>query len=538
MATEPSKAFTEIYDQLYAMMAYNPKDQKPIDGVVVTIKQNFSLDPSMYQNIATPSNPTASLVSAYNFANLADAIPNDKGGNLSQLYKSIVRGANTPKVLTEEQEERYKNLREKLFVGTIEAQKEGDDGKAETVEALEWTDLYKQYNMAKSDYEYALTSYYKVVYGLGTNKVALNPDNIADQGRLKEQESLLNTAYQNWVAAGKDEVEKLLAEVATAANDGLAALFADEKAAIEKYPTMPNDNESFGWTVPLQLNWLPAASATQEGKIEDVNYKYDTKVADLEGRAETLEADLEEAEEQGADRNRIASMRSKIRDIKQEIAQCERDRNNEIRKIERDPKTAKVSSDDTIYSEFSINLKNTKETQHSKESSFKVGISASWKIWSVGNSGGYHNATHSADSESSDITITGKIARVPIVRTWFNPYIFSAQNWSHTGFGPGAISDGKGNGAMPMYATSLIVVKDMSVESAFASTHITANETDWTSETSIGIGPFRFGPKCCHHEEDFLKETHDGKVKLTNRGYQLLGSINAVVPYSPPQQAK
>lgn len=522
MSDTKNQAFHNVYNQLYDLLSFQPDETGAQDNVVVKLTPNQPLNPEDYENMYTPSNPDGDMYHAYNFAALADAIPDGKGGNLSMLYKSIIDKASIKDGTTEEQKKAYKEALSKLQVGVSE-KLITEDGEEMVQVSVDMTPLYKGYCLAKSRYLGALAEYYRKV-----NDPSVDENKVSSQGILQEQRARLKMAYDNWTAANKDEVERLLATLSTCANDALASMFAEAQYTVGHYPGPANaPTIKFGPTAPLQKNWIPSALTTQES-IDAVQKRCDEDIKRIELQLDEVEEKIRKTDNPDK-KERLQDMALSYKDRIMDINERCRERISNIK----ESGASKALQAGVVYSEFELHTQKEINDEHTKKENYQVGVSASWGLFSFGGNGGYQDEKKSADVEESDIVISGKIAQIPVVRPWFNPLLFAAKNWSVTGFEAGGISDGKGKGALPMYATSLVVVKDLTIEGKFDSLHSTMENSSWSADASIGYGPFRFGPKYSGGKSEFHRETTKNGYKLTNEGYQLIGTINAIVPKCP-----
>lgn len=516
--SNPSKAFTNVYEQIYSMLSYDPNKIKD-PNVVITLNQNKSIDPADYDNMYAPYNIDGDVQKTFNFVTLADTLPNSTGTLLPREYSAIVKDANVNVQNTEAQKKKYEDIWKQLYNGYATIQ----DKKGNNIKVLQPTDGYAAYQRAENSYSSAVSDYF-------SDFAKIDTKSIAAQAKLKEINANLKIAYDDFVANGADKYRRLLSELTTASNNAVAGIIADAKSMVaNNFLSLPNVG-SFGLTYPLLSKWLPSSTVYTKDKLAALDLEYETQISNLEDRIDKTQRAIDST----TDKEEKANLKDELADLKEQLKDVKADYKSNRADIIAEGKSIAIDTNEVLYSTFEFISSKYSEHKHSSENSYKAGVAFSWGLFSIGGTGGYSDKHTSADTETDDIKITGKICQVPIVRPWFDPFIFGLDGWTNMAYKKGQISDGKGqNGKLPMYTTSLIIVKDLSIESKFSHTKIETSEKSWSVDASIGFGPFRFGPKYSHSESDFkLDKTNDG-YRITNKGFQIIGTVNSIVPFSP-----
>lgn len=195
-----------------------------------------------------------------------------------------------------------------------------------------------------------------------------------------------------------------------------------------------------------------------------------------------------------------------------------------------------LDSDDSAYFDFQFNTSLYKHSEHYEKKEFKAGISISWGLFGLSGNGGYTKEVKSVDDEQSEVKISGKLCKLQIIRPWFDPYVFNIKGIENDAYPSGSISDGTGFGnkfACPIYTTSLIIAKNFSIESKFEKNNIIDENMKIAGGGGIRFGPFIFGPSGGQDTSDHTVEKTGNGYKITNKGFQILGYVNSIVPPSP-----
>lgn len=195
-------------------------------------------------------------------------------------------------------------------------------------------------------------------------------------------------------------------------------------------------------------------------------------------------------------------------------------------------------SNDNFYSDFEFIINKSSEKQKISKDNENLSLGLALKLFNLGTQGKLDNSTIDISNEQSEIKISGQIGIANVIRPWFDPIIFSLNGWKcnlpNTIISSGNPEDK--NALLPMYTTSIIVVKSLTIESLFKSSKIDETTFNEHGNTGITIGPFTIGPKYTINSEDFTCEKTNNGYRLTNKGVQVIGFINEIVPACPKEK--
>jgi hypothetical protein len=190
------------------------------------------------------------------------------------------------------------------------------------------------------------------------------------------------------------------------------------------------------------------------------------------------------------------------------------------------------------FTQIKISGGNTKTRSNSTEHSFSVDTNVNYGLWRVkaSASGSFVNSNSSTDKDT--IEISADIAKVNIMRPWFNESIFRLPNWSANQVENGGISNGKidsTNAAklIPMYPVAFIVARNISIKANFSHQDEQHFKESLKSGASVGFGPFSVGGSYGYGKtEDKLNaDFQNGEIKVP--GMQIIGWVSRLVPFSP-----
>jgi hypothetical protein len=477
----------------------------------------------------TPNNPGGDPQKSIAFAMLVDQIPGigttgaPKGGNIAKVYADIIRNANVEFHATDKQKARYENARAVLFSKNVEVPNpdyDGDDKTiSKTITIVKPSSLYEGYITAKTAYDNAIINYFSKYDGEASKT-------IAGQALLRKLQKKIDDAHQALEIAGRVKVETALNEMATSMNEGLSAMIANTKQLFST-AFLGSITGDWGIDYPIPSTW---AHQTVIGEIEQYLKMKDEQKKLLEQKITECRADLKNAQAAGNEK-KIDACQDKLDKATDKLNEFNDKINDKVEQM-----TEKSEGEAPFYSDFEFTTERYKAHEHSDKNSFGAGVAMSWGLFSAGGSTSGESTHKSADEEQSNVKITGQIATLQIVRPWFDPTIFSLKGWTMSAYKKNEISSGKSDdsgAALPMYTTALVLAKNLSIESAFSSSHIDESTFSISVDAQIGFGPFKFGPKYSHSSSDFNCEKTDNGYKITNAGVQIIGYINAVVPACP-----
>jgi hypothetical protein len=182
--------------------------------------------------------------------------------------------------------------------------------------------------------------------------------------------------------------------------------------------------------------------------------------------------------------------------------------------------------------DLTLDTKNLSTSSDSNFSSWNAGVDAKWGLWSGGGTAESSEGRTNSKSTSDSFKMNAKVGVVRIYRPWYNPAIFQMRNWTTPDL-PDGVSDGKGNGALPLVPTALIVARDFELSGSFSTEDKSHFESALKTEARVGWGPFQVsGGYSNSKSKDTLNSSFNGTT-LKVPGIQIIGYVNAITPVAP-----
>ena len=130
------------------------------------------------------------------------------------------------------------------------------------------------------------------------------------------------------------------------------------------------------------------------------------------------------------------------------------------------------------------------------------------------------------------LEITMKIKKVIILRPWADWQVFASDRWT---WDRGVISDGKGEGRLPLYTTAFIIARDVtfkanSITPAFKQ----AYEKELKAPGQPSFGPFSLRPKGGRKPG----AAQEAQNEITIRDPQIVAYVCTIVPKCPAKTVK
>jgi hypothetical protein len=198
------------------------------------------------------------------------------------------------------------------------------------------------------------------------------------------------------------------------------------------------------------------------------------------------------------------------------------------------------------FSDLTISSKNKVKDDSETTHGYTFSADYNGGIWSAGakSEGKFKNEQHHLNAD--DITITCKIAKVNIVRPWFDETLFRSDNWYTNLKGNDDtlyISNGKldstnADNVLPMYPVAFIVARDIVITANFTKEdqEIITQSASASARASYGpfsiSGGYEYGNKTDHFES----KVSDGALRVP--GMQVIGWVSRVMPPSPKRPRK
>ncbi len=240
-----------LYTRLFEAITVTPESgaQAPFNPqtTFIQLAKNMAINPSDFENAASPANPTGNLNSAETFSLFVDPIPaiaadfQATANQVSEVYKTIVNGANTHSVVDPAQKKIYEEAYNYLNVETTIKDFTGKETTQTNKSPIYQTYLQNQ------------QAYIAAVSGYRTAYLGYNMDDVHDQREWQARQPLLMNAvtasYDTWRAQGADQVEQALAALASSINSSVQNAIAAAREAVSAQHQMASN-------LPGGQNWL------------------------------------------------------------------------------------------------------------------------------------------------------------------------------------------------------------------------------------------------------------------------------------------
>lgn len=191
------------------------------------------------------------------------------------------------------------------------------------------------------------------------------------------------------------------------------------------------------------------------------------------------------------------------------------------------------------WTNIGVSHNQTKWAKDNKETSWKLGASANFGLFSVSANGERQTSEYNETHEVESFSMSFDLCQAVIVRAGFYPEWFSNRGWIlRKGEGwmfDDMPSDGKRppDGEFIGYATQAIFARNVKIRSRDFVSAYTATKDHAKGGGSVGFGPFSLGGEYERSEshEKFESET-DGET-LTVKGMQIIGFVNHLIGKAP-----
>ena len=212
------------------------------------------------------------------------------------------------------------------------------------------------------------------------------------------------------------------------------------------------------------------------------------------------------------------------------------------------PENWGIKPEELAWETVTVHEKETEDHMHkdisSVSSSFKAGFSAG--LWGGSASGQYKSDLEKVRNESKieEFGMQFKVARVDIIRDWFNGGLLSYPNVyvegiQKRGICSGSLSDCEGC-SFSLLPTALILAKEINVYNNFSQEEkdYVNKVSEWSAHADVHYGPFSLGndTSCKDVSEDEKKAgfTANGKIEIGEKP-QIIGVISTVLSPAFPQ---
>ncbi len=442
-----------LYDNLYGAITYAPSTTQPPpfnqNSTMIQFASMQALNDADFAGAQSPINPGGSLSTAELFSRMVDVVPassvlwSDSGKRVSQVYNTIVNGANTTTTPNPQQVQLWNQAYNYLNQTTSIQSFTGA-----TVTQVGPTPIYSIYQTNTQSYVAALSSY-RLTYN---NYDLTDPKaQRAWQAQAPVLQAAINAAWNNLQQSGAAMVEEALNALSSSINNAISNAIAQAQQTM-KTSALVSSTGTGSWYLAYATptNWADK----------------DTALANM--------------------------------------------------------------------TQLSISTSNLSQSASSSFSQWGGGLSAGWGLWTIGANAGGSSSSQTEQTTSTDFTMTANIEVVRIYRPWYDPTLFQMQDWFVNGFQAGGISDGKGNGVLPLVPTALIVARNFQLTGSFSEKDKSIIQSAVNGGASVGWGPFQIGGSYSNSSsQEKVNATFDGTT-LTVPGMQVIGYVNAITPACPP----
>ncbi len=181
-------------------------------------------------------------------------------------------------------------------------------------------------------------------------------------------------------------------------------------------------------------------------------------------------------------------------------------------------------------SKFQLN-QSSNYTSYGGSAGFSLGL------WSVGGSASHSKEQRHMDSQTDNLEVTFRYARINIDRPWLNGLVFDLPGWTYGPVPKGGVSSGSvatANGTlMTIMPTAFLAVRDLKISASWSKA-----ESDYIREKTSGSAGFSWGPFAIggsyqsDSSEYKFKSEFDGRT-ISAPGLQIMGYACTVLPLAP-----
>ncbi len=283
MTPEKEKQVLEsLYDRLFDAVTYSPDGKVAPwhkDTTFIQFAKNIVLNPDDFKNMFNPSNPNGSMTTAELFSAMVDALPNtdamwsDSGQKISDVYGSIIRGANSTGTPIQSQQDIYDQAFN--FLNIEKTTKDFTGAEKTTTEP---SPIAIAYDDAQAAYVTAVGGYRTAYNGYDLSKTE---DQRAWNAVAPGLQLALDQAWNKWTRAGKAEVEQAQNALVSTINDAVKHVIAESLKMI-------NDQHQLAPSTPGGNPWLPSYALPTNWYTDEIKgSKLTLKSSDLNKTAST-----------------------------------------------------------------------------------------------------------------------------------------------------------------------------------------------------------------------------------------------------------
>ncbi|MFM2432234.1 MAG: hypothetical protein RLZZ511_3448 [Cyanobacteriota bacterium] len=175
--------------------------------------------------------------------------------------------------------------------------------------------------------------------------------------------------------------------------------------------------------------------------------------------------------------------------------------------------------------------------QTSNYTSYGGNVGFSLGLWSAG--GGFNRSVEQRhmDTQTENLDVSFRYARISIDRPWMNGMVFDLPGWTYSPVAAGGVSSGNPATAegtlMTIVPTGFIAVRDLKISANWSSAESDYIRKQLSANAGFGWGPFSIGGAYKSDSSQFnFKSEFDGRT-INAPGLQIMGYICTVLPLAP-----
>lgn len=198
------------------------------------------------------------------------------------------------------------------------------------------------------------------------------------------------------------------------------------------------------------------------------------------------------------------------------------------------------SSDNSGWTTIRVAAGNASSSSSSDFKSFGASAGFSLGIWSVGAKAGGSWSSQHFSSETKNLSFEFSYKFVGIRRPWMAFHLLDTKTWNLGNFSPkkGGISNGskiQSDTMWPLMPTGFVVVKGVKIKANWAKADWDKMQSSLSGGGQVGIGPFSIGGSYTHSKSKETWKSAFANGEITVPGVQIIGFINAIVPFCAPE---
>jgi hypothetical protein len=193
----------------------------------------------------------------------------------------------------------------------------------------------------------------------------------------------------------------------------------------------------------------------------------------------------------------------------------------------------------TQWNDYSFKFGESSFSAHSDFTSWGGGGGFSVGLWSFGGSAGGTTSHSHTEAAADSFEVAFKWSLVTIDRPYMNFLLFGAPHWKTDMAAKGSFSSGKRQGQeatkFPLLPTAFVAIKGLSIKADWSASDRSVTDSSTHGSASVGWGPFSVSGSYSHSEHDEVSHASFADGAITNPDVQIIGWINQIVPFSPPE---